>query len=213
MLRREVGGQKDWVLGVAAVVGLGSQIRRQRRRRRGQRCKVPQLQGKVELQEPEVNAGWRWETWSLGQRHIWHPGTPIETWAWVSPDGFLTAHSSLLTKQNCHFICILTHYNKTCYKIFFYFYLLLTLNLCSAVMMPQSEMEGSMSWGMLMTLVTFWWAEGGMGSPTSLRRSFVWTLLLPFAKKQCFRYRQYLGLISREELFWMQARTLNASPA
>lgn len=89
---------------------------------------------------------------------------------------------------------------------------MLTLSLYSALMISQLEMEGSISWGMVMTFVTFSLAEGGMGSPTSFKRSLVLTLLFPFAKKLCFLYTQYLGLISRDELFWMQARTLNPSP-
>lgn len=89
----------------------------------------------------------------------------------------------------------------------------LTLSLYSALMILQLWMEGSVSWGMLMTFVTFSLAEEGMGSPTSFKRSLVWTLLLPCAKKLCFLYTQYLGLISRDDLFWMQARTFNPSPA
>lgn len=52
MLHREVGGQKDWALQEVAVVGLCSQIQRQKQR-----------WGKGEQQwEPEVPAGWLWET-------------------------------------------------------------------------------------------------------------------------------------------------------
>ena len=78
--------------------------------------------------------------------------------------------------------------------------------------MLQERMEGSASWGMLMTVVMFSLEDGGMGRPTSFRRSLVLTLLLPCAKKLCFLYKQNLGLISREEWFWMKARTFNPSP-
>lgn len=56
MLHREVGRQKDRVLGEVAVVGRRQQRHRRRRRWRG--GKAPQLRGKVQLQQPEVNAGW-----------------------------------------------------------------------------------------------------------------------------------------------------------
>lgn len=90
---------------------------------------------------------------------------------------------------------------------------MLTLTLYSALRMLQLRMEGSRSCGMVMTLVTFSLAEGGMGSPTSFRRSLVSSRLFPRAKKLCLRYKQYLGLIGRDELFWMQATTIIPSPA
>lgn len=89
----------------------------------------------------------------------------------------------------------------------------LTLSLYSALMMEQLRMEGSASCGMLMTFVTFWLVDAGMGSPTSFMRSLVRTFRLPFAKKLCFLYTVYLGLISRDELFTMWATTFNPSPA
>lgn len=79
--------------------------------------------------------------------------------------------------------------------------------------MLQLRIEGSTSRGMVMTLVTVSSANGGMTSPTSFKRSSVWTLLFPLAKKLCFLYKQYLGLISRDELFLMKATTFNPSSA
>ncbi|TNN31807.1 hypothetical protein EYF80_058034 [Liparis tanakae] len=61
-----------------------------------------------------------------------------------------------------------------------------TLSLYSTLMILQFSMEGSTSEGMGMTLVNFSSADGGMGSPTSLRRSLVLTFRFPFAKKVCF---------------------------
>lgn len=90
---------------------------------------------------------------------------------------------------------------------------MLTLSLYPASMLLQLRMEGSRSLGKVRTLVTFSVADGAMGSPTSLRRSVVATFLLPLARKTCLLYKQYLGLISREELFSMQAETFNFSPA
>lgn len=58
MLHREVGGQKDWALQEVAVVGLCSQIQRQQQ----WWGKGEQQWGKAQQQEPEVPAGWLWET-------------------------------------------------------------------------------------------------------------------------------------------------------
>lgn len=90
---------------------------------------------------------------------------------------------------------------------------MLTLSLYSTLMLLQHRMEGSASWGIVMTRVKFPFDEEAMGSPTSFKRSLVWTLLFPRAKKLCFEYTVYLGLISRDELFSMQATTFIPSPA
>ena len=90
---------------------------------------------------------------------------------------------------------------------------MLTLSLYSTLMLLQLRMEGSTSTGMGRIFITFSLAEGGMGTPTSLKRSEVWSLLFPRAKKLCLLYTQYLGLISRDELFSMKAITFNPSPA
>jgi hypothetical protein len=68
-------------------------------------------------------------------------------------------------------------------------------------MMEQFKMDTSVVAGAVMTLITFWPAEWGMGSPTSFTRSLVFTFFFPFAKKLVFKYKQYLGLMSRDELF------------
>ena len=76
-----------------------------------------------------------------------------------------------------------------------------TFSLYSCLMMEQFKTDTSVVEGTVMTLITFWPAEGGMGSPTSFTRSLVFTFLFPFAKKLVFIYKQYLGLMSRDELF------------
>lgn len=59
MLHREAGGQKNWPLQEAAVVGLWSQIQRQEQRW----GKGEQQRGKAQQQqEPDLPAGWLWET-------------------------------------------------------------------------------------------------------------------------------------------------------
>lgn len=149
------------------------------------------LQVEGQRKKPGGQAGWLWEIWSLGQMHIWRPGRPVNSIEKVA----------LICQEEKWFdnvSSVLVSYR--------------TLSLYSALMMLQLRMEGSASCGMLMTLVTFWLVDAGMGSPTSLMRSLVCTSRLPSAKKLCFRYTVYLGLISRDELFTMWARTFNPSP-
>lgn len=73
-------------------------------------------------------------------------------------------------------------------------------------------MEIHLVGGMVIILVTVWDAEGGMASPTSFKMSSVLTLISPSAQKLYIPYKQYLGLISRDDLFWMEATTFIPSP-
>lgn len=76
-----------------------------------------------------------------------------------------------------------------------------TLSLYSTLMMLQFKMEIQFVGGRVMTLVTVRDVEGGMASPTSFKMSLVLTFVFPSANKVHFVYKQYLGLISRDDLF------------
>jgi len=90
----------------------------------------------------------------------------------------------------------------------------LTLSLYSTLSILQFRIEMGRLGGMGSTLVTvlLGFGFGSIGSPSSLKRSCVWSFLFPLAKKLCFSYKQYFGLIVRDELFWTSAKTFKPSP-
>lgn len=91
--------------------------------------------------------------------------------------------------------------------------MLVTFSLYSSLMMEQFRMEGGSLLGMGITLVTDSSdSDFATSSIFSLRISFVWTLLRPWAKKLLFSYSINLGFTPRLERFVISTVTVTGSP-